>query len=113
MPTHYLILGVSLGSVISSTDAAAIFAVLRSRRVSLKRQLKPLLELVVSPDSQAAGQELVHLKLPHGVLVAMIRRGGEYLVPNGGTELQAGDVVLVLGQKKALEPVRRLLTSPE
>ena len=29
----------------SSTDAAAIFAVLRSRRVSLKGQLKPLLEL--------------------------------------------------------------------
>lgn len=72
-----------------------------------------MVELVVSPDSRAAGQELVHLKLPPGVLVAMIRRGGEYLVPNGGTELQAGDVVLVLGEKKALEPVRRLLTSPE
>lgn len=34
-----------LGAIISSTDAAAVFAVLRSRGVSLKGQLKPLLEL--------------------------------------------------------------------
>lgn len=33
-----------LGSIISSTDAAAVFSVLRSRNVSLKGQLKPLLE---------------------------------------------------------------------
>jgi len=37
--------GLLLGSVISSTDAAAVFAVLRSRSVSLKGQLRPLLEL--------------------------------------------------------------------
>jgi len=34
-----------LGSVISSTDAAAVFAVLRSRNVSLRGSLRPLLEL--------------------------------------------------------------------
>ncbi len=33
-----------LGSIISSTDAAAVFAILRSKRVSLKGQLQPLLE---------------------------------------------------------------------
>lgn len=36
--------GLLLGSIISSTDAAAVFAVLRSRGVSLKGDLKPLLE---------------------------------------------------------------------
>ncbi len=40
-----LLEGLLLGSVVSSTDAAAVFAVLRSRNVSLKGQLKPLLEL--------------------------------------------------------------------
>jgi len=46
-----LILGLSiktgflLGAIISSTDAAAVFAILRSRHIGLKPPLRPLLEL--------------------------------------------------------------------
>ena len=40
-----LLNGLLLGAVISSTDAAAVFAVLRSKNVSLRGPLKPLLEL--------------------------------------------------------------------
>ncbi len=37
--------GMLLGSIVSSTDAAAVFTTLRSKRISLKKPLKPLLEL--------------------------------------------------------------------
>jgi cell volume regulation protein A len=40
-----MLTGLVLGAVISSTDAAAVFSVLRSKNVSLRGNVKPLLEL--------------------------------------------------------------------
>lgn len=42
------------------------------------------------------GKAIMHLGLPHGVIVAMIRRGGENIVPRGDVVLKANDT-LILG----------------
>ncbi len=42
------------------------------------------------------GRTIMELKLPHGVIVAMVRRGQENIVPRGDVELKAYDT-LVLG----------------
>ncbi len=42
------------------------------------------------------GKSIMELKLPHGVIVAMIRRGGTNIVPRGNVVLKSGDT-LILG----------------
>lgn len=42
------------------------------------------------------GNTLRDMKLPEGSLVMMIRRGNNYIVPNGSRHLYAGDILLLI-----------------
>ena len=71
-----------------------------------------LREMEVAPDSEAVGRRLSELALPEGALVVAVlrERGERALVPRGETKLEAGDVVLVLGEREdALARVREML----
>lgn len=57
---------------------------------------RQLVEFEVVPNSKAENKRIVDLRLPAGVLVLLVARDGEDLVPNGGTVLRRGDVIRLL-----------------
>ena len=53
----------------------------------------------VTADMLVDGVTLKEIKLPKGALVMLIRRGQEYIVPNGSVQLIVGDRLLLLSQE--------------
>lgn len=74
----------------------------------LKSEIK---ELPVPPDSYMAGKAIVELGLPADFLIILIARDNEFVLPGGGTILQAGDTLLVLAEKKSYTEVLNRLAS--
>jgi potassium/hydrogen antiporter len=68
-----------------------------------------LREASIVAGSPADGRSIVGLRLPPGVLVVLLYRGGQVMVPQGGTVLQAGDRILLLAEDSAFESVQRIL----
>ena len=48
------------------------------------------------------GKALRDLKMPDGTLIALIRRGGESIIPRGGTVLGKGDRLTFIGEPRGL-----------
>jgi cell volume regulation protein A len=70
-----------------------------------------LVEIDIGGDSEAAGKRIVELVLPKDVLIVLIGRGEELIVPSGSTEIMTGDTLLVLGEKEPITAMRAQLTS--
>lgn len=64
-----------------------------------------LLEIAVTPDAPAVGQQIFDLGLPSGVLVALIGRGRDLIVPGGSTVIEAGDKLLIVTKEETREAV--------
>ncbi len=69
-----------------------------------------VVELEVGERSPAAGQRIVELDLPERTLIVLLSRGDDRAIPQGTTELQPGDQLLVLTDPSDLDDVRRLLS---
>ena len=66
-------------------------------------------ELTIVGDSPAVGAQLVDLGLPRGVLVLLVTRGEDHVLPEGGTRLEAGDRLLFLAPSMTGTDVDALL----
>jgi len=71
------------------------------------------MEVTLERNSPANGLALAELGLPVGVVVTVIERDGQPLVPTGHTTLTTGDHVRLLGTRPSLSAALVLLDLPE
>lgn len=57
-------------------------------------------EFKILPHCYAVGKKIVDLGFPKNAIIALILRDGKYLTPNGSTMINAGDTLIVLGDKE-------------
>jgi len=58
-----------------------------------------LTDLTVTSDMLVDGDTLKEIVLPDGALVMIVKRGTEFLVPNGSLHLQVGDKLLLISER--------------
>jgi cell volume regulation protein A len=76
-------------------------------RVSTNNEL---LDLVIHENSFVIGKTLAELRLPPESLITVVYRDNDYVVPSGGTSLEAGDTILILVNKSNIETVKSIFT---
>lgn len=69
-----------------------------------------LKEIEIESGDFAEGKQILELGLPDNVLITLINREGNFLVPRGITVIQEHDKLLILSDKKDVKDIRRLLT---
>ena len=60
-------------------------------------------ELVARPDSKITRKQVKDMNLPKGTLVMIVKRGDEFLIPNGTLKLHEGDKLLLISEKSKEE----------
>jgi cell volume regulation protein A len=66
-------------------------------------------EMRVAGRSPAVGRRILDLRLPSGALIVLLKRAEEVIIPDGGTELDAGDTLIVLADERVLPAIRTTL----
>lgn len=72
-----------------------------------------LIEVRVAPGAPSAGRRVRDVAWPRRTILTSIRREDDIIMPNGDTELGAGDEVTVLTDQESVTQVRDLLAGGE
>ena len=57
-------------------------------------------DITLTPDMLDNGNRLKDMNIPKGTLVMLVKRGNEFIIPNGEVELHAGDKLLLISENK-------------
>jgi cell volume regulation protein A len=61
-----------------------------------------LAEITITPDNYAAGMKIIDLGFPQNARIALLKRNDKNLIPDGLTEIKAGDQLLVIAANKEI-----------
>jgi cell volume regulation protein A len=65
-----------------------------------------LREIIVPENNYSVGKKIVQLDFPKRAIIAMISRNDKFLTPNGTTEIEPNDMLIVLTEDvKTMEEV--------
>ncbi len=68
-------------------------------------------ELIISKECFAVDKKIIELGFPKNAIIAMIKRGESYIIPNGLTKVEAEDTLIVLADKPEIfDEVYKTLT---
>ena len=59
-----------------------------------------LMDQTLTAEMLENGNRLVDMDIPRGTLVMLVKRGNEFIIPNGQVELQVGDKLLYISENK-------------
>jgi len=58
-----------------------------------------LRDIVLTEEMLVRGNRLMDMNLPKGTLVMLVKRGNEFMIPNGTLQLKPGDKLLIISEK--------------
>jgi len=114
---HFDLLGIK--PVVSATDLILRLIEHEVPQYGLVHLLKlqaeelEIIEVEVSPGSQAVGKRVEELDLPDGSLLIAVLRERAGFVPRANTVIESGDEVLLVLNPGIEEGITRLFTAPE
>ena len=70
-------------------------------------------EFALTSHSTASGKQVQALKLPAGVILVSLIREKEAIIPNGQTQILAGDTIIAMGSEDSMGQLRSYFESVE
>ncbi len=81
-----------------------------SHIASLPECKAEVLELIPEPDSPITKKPIMNIKFPKNAIIGAIARGDEVILPEGSTQVQEGEQVVVFCQEDSVPQLEKLFT---